>query len=164
MKKVMSTIIALILLVSVGIPVSALEVAEPETVYTGIANPQVAILRSGSSIKNTYYDITATYKGIPFQIRLAWSLTYFVNTGQVNSCSTPSVSVTIPDSYQYSDMLIPRLKDVSTKAYKSGEYACEFTATYEPVIGVSQDGWIEYFKSKETFTVRVTADGEVSIK
>lgn len=159
MKKLCCTMISLLLLGSASIPIFAMKRDDSERV-----EPELATLRNGSSTKTTYFDITETYKGIPFEVRMAWSLTYFVNTGKVNACSIPSVSVMIPDNYAHSDMWTFVLKDVSTKAHKSGEYACLFTAVYKPVVEVGANGWLEYVKPTESFIVKVTADGEISIQ
>ena len=75
MKKLCCTMISLLLLGSASIPIFAMKRDDSERV-----EPELATLRNGSSTKTTYFDITETYKGIPFEVRMAWSLTYFVNT------------------------------------------------------------------------------------
>lgn len=156
MKKLCCILISLLLLGSVSIPVFAMEIDN-----TYVAHPQAAIVKAGSSTKRYYFDLDS-YPQVPVDVTMHWSLTYFVNTGEVSTCSTPSVSVSIPSSYQFSDMFNPTLLSVTTNKQKSGNYACLFTATYDVVIPIA-GGWVTVSKT-DSFRVKAEGDGEVSIQ
>ncbi len=156
MKKIICTFIVFILLVSASIPVFAMEIKDVKAIQSNRA-----ILRNGTTTKTYYFDIDGTNISIPLEVRMVWSLTYFIDTGKVNSCSMPMVSVSVSSDYPYESDLFISLKSVTTKGNKSGEYACRFTAIYEPAISNST-GDIEYLKQVDSFIVTVVADGDAS--